>query len=173
MSSESNNTLSTCNYASLGRYEGLNRLPNTLNNISVRYPVVPNYQLVPYFAGTGDYSKPNYNTLCKGSCYNYANINQAYIDCSNPASGKACSLNGGNCVVYAPRQCDVAKNFGAYGFDCSDGCKTVMEGGRYKTVDECRANCPSGPSSVPSAPTMMPSGQPMMPTMMPSGPTPF
>ena len=47
MSSESNNSLSTCNYVSLGRYEGLNRLPNTLNNISVRYPVNPNYQLVP------------------------------------------------------------------------------------------------------------------------------
>ena len=49
-SSTTNNTLSTCNYASLGNYDDLPNVPNTLGNIVnnfVSYPVVPNYQVVP------------------------------------------------------------------------------------------------------------------------------
>ncbi len=103
-------SLSTCNYNSLGNYNGFSKkLPNTLGNISnpfVTYPVPSNVQIVPYFAGTADYSKPNYNVLNKGSCYNYAGINQAYIDCSNPASSQGCSLNGGKCVQYQSRPCN-------------------------------------------------------------------
>jgi hypothetical protein len=106
------NSLSTRNYNSLGNYNGLNNIskrPNTLGNISnefTKYPVQSNFQIVPEFAGTGDYSKPNYNVLNKGSCYNYAGINKAYIDCSNPDSKQACDLNGGNCVKYISRQCN-------------------------------------------------------------------
>jgi hypothetical protein len=106
------NTIATCNYNSLGNYSGLNAIskkPNTLGNISnpfVKYPVQPGYQVIPVFAGTDNYTKPNYNVLVKGSCYNYAGINQAYIDCSNPASSQACSLNGGKCVNYVSRPCN-------------------------------------------------------------------
>ena len=109
---ETNTTIATCNYNSLGNYNGLNAIskrPNTLGNISnpfVRYPVQSNYQVVPVFAGTADYTKPNYNVLSKGSCYNYAGINQAYIDCSNPSSSQGCSLNGGKCVTYVSRPCN-------------------------------------------------------------------
>ena len=143
-SSEINNSsLSTCNYASLGNYDDLPDMPNTLGNILnnfVTYPVVPNYQVVPYFAGTGDYTTPNYNSLTKGSCYNYAGINRAYIDCSNPASSQGCDVNGGQCVTYAARSCSSGPG-------------------------------PSpGPTMVPTmGPTMMPT---MRPTMMPTmGPT--
>ena len=102
----------TCNYSSLGNYYGLGNVvkrPNTLGNIQnpfVTYPVQTNYQVVPVFAGTSDYTKPNYNVLNKGSCYNYAGINQAYIDCSNPASSQGCNLNQGKCVTYYPRGCE-------------------------------------------------------------------
>ena len=108
-SSELNNSASTCNYTSLGNYDGFENKPNTLCNIVnpfVKYPIQPNFQVVPYFAGTSDYSKPNYNSLCKGSCYNYAGINQAYIDCSNPASSQGCAINGGKCVNYISRPCN-------------------------------------------------------------------
>lgn len=111
---ENNNytNMSTCNYTALGKYNGLNsdlKKPNTLGNIDnpfVKYPVSLNSQTIPYFAGTGDYAKPNYNVLNKGSCYNYAGINQAYIDCSNPASSQGCALNGGKCVNYVSRPCN-------------------------------------------------------------------
>ena len=105
---EFTNTLSTCNYNSLGNYSGLNRLPNTLGNISnpfVTYPVNIKSQVIPYFAGTGNYSKPNYNVLTKGSPYNHPGITKAYIDCSNPDSKEACALNDGQCVKYITRPC--------------------------------------------------------------------
>lgn len=105
MSSEINVSSSTCDYASLGRYNAGSTLPNTLGNIAVRYPVAAGYQIVPTFAGTGNYSQPNYNTLIKGSCFNYAGINQAYTDCSNPLSNQGCALNGGQCVTYHARPC--------------------------------------------------------------------
>lgn len=113
MSSEINVSSSTCDYTSLGRYNDGSTLPNTLGNIAVRYPVAPGYQIVPYFACTGDYSRPNYNSLCKGSCFNYAGINQAYTDCSNPLSSQGCALNGGQCVTYRARPCqqDLAPAF--------------------------------------------------------------
>lgn len=104
--------ISTCNYSALGNYNGLNNVlkkPNTLGNINnpfVKYPVSLNSQIIPYFAGTTDYSKPNYNVLNKGSCYNYAGINQAYIDCSNPSSSQGCAINGGKCVNYISRPCN-------------------------------------------------------------------
>jgi hypothetical protein len=107
--SEFNNN--TCNYNSLGNYNGMNNITkrkNTLGNISnsfVKYPVNLNSQIIPTFAGTGDYSKPNYNVLNKGSCYNYAGINQAYIDCTNPSSSQGCNLNSGQCVTYSSRPC--------------------------------------------------------------------
>jgi hypothetical protein len=106
------NNIATCNYNSLGNYNGINNItkkPNTLGNISnpfVTYPVQSNIQNIPYFAGTGGYIKPNYNVLNKGSCYSYAGINQAYTDCSNPSSSKGCELNGGQCVTYKTRSCD-------------------------------------------------------------------
>ena len=71
MSSEINNSSSTCNFTSLGNYDGFRTAPNSLGNIMnpfVSYPVQPNFQLVPQFAGTGDYSKPNYNTLTNIGC---------------------------------------------------------------------------------------------------------
>lgn len=113
MSSEINVSSSTCDYTSLGRYNAGSTLPNTLGNIAVRYPVAPGYNIVPYFAVTYDYSQPNYNSLCKGSCFNYAGINQAYTDCSNPLSSQGCNINGGQCVTYRARPCeqDLKTNF--------------------------------------------------------------
>jgi hypothetical protein len=104
--------VSSNNYNSLGNYNGLNYInkkPNTLGNISnifIKYPVDLNFQIIPQFAGTGDYSKPNYNVLNKGSCYNYSSINKAYIDCSNSDSKQVCDINGGNCVKYNTRSCN-------------------------------------------------------------------
>ena len=170
-SSQMNNTLSTCNYASLGNYDDLPNMPNTLGNILnsfVTYPVVPNYQVIPYFAGTGDYRTPNYNSLTKGSCYNYAGINQAYIDCSNPASSQGCNLNGGQCVTYVARSCD--------------GGPTPTMGPTMRPTMMPTMGPPMGPTMMPTmGPTMMPTMRPtmgptmgptMMPTMMPTmGPT--
>jgi hypothetical protein len=108
---ELTNNISTCNYTSLGNYNGIGNIlkkPNTLGNINnpyVKYPVDLSKQNIPVFAGTTDYSKPNYNVLNKGSCYNYAGINQAYIDCSNTASSQGCASNGGQCVNYISRSC--------------------------------------------------------------------
>ena len=149
MSTEMINSFSTCNYASLGNYYGIERKPNTLNNISVRYPVVPGVQLVPMFAGTGDYSKPNYNTLCKGSCYQYAGINQAYIDCSSPESSQGCKLNGGNCVVYKARQCPPENS--NMRFANVNGTCMVDPKGPFKTIDECRSQPAKQNSSMQSA----------------------
>ena len=140
MSTEMINTFSTCNYASLGNYDGIVRMPNTLNNISVKYPVAPNYQIVPMFAGTGDYSKPNYNTLCKSGCGMYAGINQAYIDCSSPASSQGCALNGGNCVVYKARKCDEMKS--DMRFSNVNGVCNVSQNGPFRSIDECRSQTP-------------------------------
>ena len=145
MSTEMINSMSTCNYASVGNYDGIERKPNTLNNISVKYPVAPNYQIVPMFAGTGDYSKPNYNTLCKGSCYNYAGINQAYIDCSDPASSQGCKLNGGNCVVYKARQCAPEKSNMTFGN--VNGTLMVDPRGKFGNITEGRSQVPT--STIP------------------------
>jgi hypothetical protein len=100
---------SVSNYTSLGNYYGFKKSPNTLSNIMnpyVQYPVNQNYQIIPKFAGTAGYTKPNYNNLIKGSCHNYSGINQAYTDCSNPSSSQGCSLNDGQCVTYSARSCD-------------------------------------------------------------------
>ena len=166
MSRESNNTLSTCNYTSLGNYDGFENNPNTLSNIVnpfVKYPVQTNYQVVPLFAGTTDYKKPNYNSLSKGSCYNYAGINQAYIDCSNAFSNKACSLNGGKCVTYVARACP------------SDGVQVRPTTGPTMGPTSRPNMMPTmGPTMRPNMmPTMGPTRRPnMMPTMGPTmGPT--
>ena len=164
-SSTTNNTLSTCNYASLGNYDDLPNVPNTLGNIVnnfVSYPVVPNYQVVPYFAGTGDYKNPNYNSLTKGSCYSYAGINQAYIDCSNPSSSKGCELNGGKCVTYAARPC-------SSGPSPSPSTRPTMVPTMRPTMRPTYAPT-MGPTMRPTyAPTMGPT---MMPTYAPTmGPT--
>ena len=174
MSSQSNNTLSTCNYTSLGNYDGFEHNPNTLSNIVnpfVKYPVQPNYQVVPIFAGTGDYKKPNYNSLCKGSCYNYAGINQAYIDCSNPDSSKACSLNGGKCVTYVARGCpqDGVQVRPTTGPTMGPTTRPTMGPTTRPTMGPTMR-----PTMMPTmGPTMMPTmGPTMMPTMMPTmGPT--
>jgi len=150
MSSEINNATATCNYTSLGNYDGFEHNPNTLSNIVnpfVKYPIKPGYQVVPIFAGTGDYSKVNYNSLCKGSCYNYAGINQAYIDCSNPASSKACSLNGGKCVTYVARGCP------------NDGPRPTMMPTMRPTNGPFR---PMRPTRAPFEPTMAPTNGPSM-----------
>jgi hypothetical protein len=99
------------------------------------------------FAGTGDYSKPNYNTLCKGSCYQYAGINQAYIDCSDPASSQGCKLNGGNCVVYKARECAEEKS--NVRFANVNGTCMMMPNGPFKTVDECRSQVPQATAPYP------------------------
>jgi hypothetical protein len=106
MSSELIKNNSVCNYAMLNRYYGSSNLGNTLNQIPCAYPVAPMYQVVPMFAGTGMYNAPNYNSLCKGSCYTYAGINQAYIDCSSDNPHPLCAMTGGQCVVYKKRDCD-------------------------------------------------------------------
>ena len=116
MSSDLIKNNAVCNYAILSRYNGAARLPLTLNNISVPFPVDPSFQAIPIFAGTGDYKAPDYNTLVKGSCYNYAGINQAYIDCSDPASSRGCNLTNGQCVTYMPRSCDLAQTIGQPSF---------------------------------------------------------
>jgi hypothetical protein len=170
MSTELNNTRATCNYVSLGHYNGSATLPYTLNNISIAYPIVPNYQIVPVFAGTGNYSKPNYNALVKGSCYTYAGINQAYIDCSNPASSQGCSLSEGNCVVYKARPCqEEARQYppsfavGANG-QCTANYNVKPDGvANYASIEECMARG-AGAGQMPSAPmTGMPTGMPQRP----------
>lgn len=147
-SSEINNTASTCNYAYLNNYNGLATLPNTLNNISVKYPIAPNYQIIPQFAGTGDYSKPNYNTLCKGSCYNYAGINQAYIDCSNPESKQFCGINGGKDVVYNPRMC--AQQPSDVRYKNVNGVCMQDPTGPFTNIAQCRSQTPNATMAYPS-----------------------
>lgn len=178
MSTELNNTRATCNYVSLGHYNGSATLPYTLNNISIAYPIVPNYQIVPVFAGTGNYSKPNYNALVKGSCYTYAGINQAYIDCSNPASSQGCSLSEGNCVVYKARPCqEEARQYPpsfSVGADkqCRANYNAKPDGvSNFASIEECMARG-AGAGQIPSGPmTGMPQ-QPMagMPSVMPQQP---
>lgn len=176
MSSDLIKNNAVCNYAILSRYNGTARLPLTLNNISVAYPVDPSYQAIPYFAGTGDYSAPDYNTLVKGSCYNYAGINQAYIDCSDPASSRGCNLTGGQCVTYVPRACDIPTTVGQPSFvmnnlgQCTANYYSAPDlkasPPRFNNLSQCMASARQG---VPFGPTPMPSGAP---SMMPPSRTP-
>lgn len=187
MSSELIKNNSVCNYNSLSTYNGTARLPFTLNNISQSYPTRDMYQVVPIFAGTGDYSAPNYNSLTHGSCYNYAGINQAYIDCSNPASNQGCALTGGQCVVYKVRPCAgpavvappsyIADPLSKQCFaDYSQMPDLKASPVRYGSITDCMAAAGSGSSLRPPvgplgpvAPTMRPSMAPTMaPTMRPS-----
>lgn len=187
MSSELIKNNSVCNYNSLSTYNGTARLPFTLNNISVSYPTRDMYQVVPIFAGTGDYSAPNYDSLVKGSCFNYAGINQAYIDCSSPASSQGCNLTGGQCVVYKVRPCSGPSVVAPPSFvadpltkqcfaDYSQMPDLNAKPARYESITDCMANAgsggslrppigPMGPIAPSMGPTMAPS---MMPTMAPS-----
>lgn len=179
MSSELIKNNSVCNYAMLSRYSGDARLPNTLNNVSVSYPVMPMYQVVPIFAATGDYSVPNYNTLVKGSCFNYAGINQAYVDCSDPNSSQMCGMTGGQCVVYKKRDCAgsaVVAPPSYYGKDgqCMPNYAQMPDlkamPPRYGSIAGCMAAAGSGmPMPFPAAPTRAPLGPGGMPPTM--GPT--
>lgn len=162
MSSELIKNNSVCNYAMLSRYNGDARLANTLNNISVSYPVMPSYQVVPIFAATGDYSVPNYNTLCKGSCFNYAGINQAYVDCSDPNSSQMCGMTGGQCVVYKKRDCAgpvvvAPPSYYAKDGQCMPNYAQLPDlkamPARYGSIASCMAAAASGPSMpMPAAP---------------------
>lgn len=185
MSSELIKNNSVCNYAMLSRYYGDARLNNTLNNIPVSYPVMPMYQVVPIFAATGDYSVPNYNTLTKGSCFNYAGINQAYVDCSDPNSSQMCAMTGGQCVVYKKRDCAgpavvAPPSYYAQGQQCFPNYAQLPDlnasPARYGSITSCMASAGSGSDmQLPVAPVqpfrpLPPNG--FRPTMAPTmGPT--
>lgn len=179
MSSDLIKNNAVCNYAILSRYNGAARLPLTLNNISVPYPVDPSFQAIPVFAGTAYYTAPDYNTLVKGSCYNYAGINQAYIDCSDPASSRGCNLTNGQCVTYMPRACDLAQPVGQPSFVVNDlgQCNAnyllppdmMASPPRYPSVAQCMANAGSkaGTPYGPVAQRNLP-GQTAAPSITPT-----
>jgi hypothetical protein len=141
---------STCNYVSLGKYNGasLGQGPVAF----VQYPQLSGVQLIPNFKGVS-YDTPNYDSLVHGACSLYPNVNQAYMD--------------GDCVTYVERPCqEVPKpqpprpqpprpqppgpnnSGGQFGFQCSPkiGCHRVNSPpsratNTYTNMKQCQDNC--------------------------------